>query len=144
VTPVVPVSESLVLTHATVIPGEATTANGEGCAPGSQVVLAIGGTTVAETTANSQGDFSAPITPPDQGAGRLTVTATCGSTQLATLLSLVTTATVSAPEGGAGVFCVFVLLGAVLLRGQFTSNVTRRRGRRRRRGAADVLQNWQS
>jgi hypothetical protein len=38
---------------------------------------------------------------------------------------------------------VFVLLGAVLLRGQFTSNVTRRRGRRRRRGAADVLENLQ-
>ncbi len=74
------------------------------------------------------------------------MTATCGSTQLATLLSLVTTATVSAPEGGAGVFCVFVLLGAVLLRGQFTSNVTRRRGRhrRRRRGVADVLRTWQS
>jgi hypothetical protein len=41
---------------------------------------------------------------------------------------------------------VFVLLGAVLLRGQFTSNVTRRRGRhrRRRRGAADILRTWQS
>jgi hypothetical protein len=143
VTPPVSQSKSLVLTRATLIPGETTTANGVGCAPGSQVVIAVGGTTIAETTANSQGDFSALITPPDQGAARLTVTATCGSTQLATLLSLVSTATVSTPEGGAGVFCVFVLLGAVLLRGQFTSNVTRRRGRRRRRGAADILENLQ-
>ena len=118
-------------------------AEGVGCAPGAPVVLAIGGTTVATTTADSSGAFSASITPPTQEAGKVTVTATCGSTQLATLLALVSTSTVSTPEGGAAVFSVFVLLGAVLLRGQFTSNVTHRRAkhRRRRRSIADILGN---
>jgi hypothetical protein len=55
---------------------------------------------------------------------------------MAALLATVTTSTVSAPEGGAAIFGVFVLLGFVLLRGQFTSHGTHRR---RRRGAADVL-----
>ena len=101
------------------------------------MVLSIGGRTVGTTTANSQGAFSTSITPPDQGAGRVTVTATCGSTQLTALLAVVATSTVSTPEGSAAIFAVFVLLGAVLLRGQFTSNVTRRR--RRRRSAADIF-----
>jgi hypothetical protein len=56
---------------------------------------------------------------------------------MATLLAIVATSTVWSPEGSAGIFGVFVLLGLVLLRGQYTSNATRRR--RRRRGAADIL-----
>jgi len=100
------------------------------------VVVSIGGKTVGETTADSQGTFSTSITPPDLGAGLVTVTATCGSIQMATLLAFVVTSTVTAPEGGAAVFGVFVLLGFVLLRGQLSSNSTRRR---RRRGAADIL-----
>jgi hypothetical protein len=100
------------------------------------VVISIGGKTVGETTADSQGTFSTSITPPDLGAGLVTVTATCGSTQMTTLLAFVVTSTVTTPEGGAAVFGVFVLLGFVLLRGQLNSNSTRRR---RRRGAADIL-----
>jgi len=66
----------------------------------------------------------------------VTVTATCGAIQLATLLSIVTTSTASSPEGSAATFGVFVLLGLVLVRGQFSSNGTRRR---RKRTAADIL-----
>jgi hypothetical protein len=135
-TPRVTVVRTLVLTNPTILPGQTTTADGQGCVPNSPVVLAIDGHQVATTTADSNGDFSAPLTPPQLGVGHLTVTATCGSTQLTTLLAMVTTVKVSTPEGGAAVFCVFVLLGAVLLRGQFTSNVTRRRKRRRTAGAA--------
>jgi hypothetical protein len=127
---------TLSLSRSTVIPGEATTASGDGCAAGSPVTLSINGTTVGATTANDEGAFSASIKPPVAKAGQVTVTATCGSTTLATLLALVTTSTVSAPEGGAAIFGVFVLVGFVLLRGQFSSNGTRRR---RRRGAADIL-----
>jgi len=122
-----------------VIPGESTTATGVGCVPGSQVVLAIGSTNVGYGTADSQGAFAVSFTPSSQLTGLRQVTATCGSLQLATLLAVVTTSTVSTPEGAAGVFGVFILLGAVLLRGQFTSNVTRRR-RRRNRGAKEILE----
>jgi hypothetical protein len=101
------------------------------------VILTIDGQQVGSTTTDSQGRFATTITPPERGAGQVTVTATCGSTQLATLLSLVVTSTVTSPEGGAAVFGVFILVGFVLLRGQITSNGTRRR---RRRGAAEVLE----
>ena len=110
---------------------------GHGCAPGAQVVVSINGREVALTTANSQGAFSASLTPLDQGVGQVKITATCGLKSFVAYANLVTTAKVSAPEGGAAVFGTFVLLGAVLLRGQFGSTAARRR--RRRRGVADIL-----
>jgi hypothetical protein len=62
------------------------------------------------------------------------ITATCGSTVLSTTLNVVVTTSSSASPvvgAGAAAFGVFVLLGLLLLRGQFDTNVTsRRKGRR--------------
>ena len=69
--------------------------------------------------------------------------AVAGEVQAAGGSAIANIDSVSTPEGGAAVFSVFVLLGAVLLRGQFSSNVTRRRAkhRRRSRSTADILGN---
>jgi len=121
-----------VLSHTTVVPGESTVVRGTGCVPATPVVLTIAGNEVGQTTANSQGNFSASITPPS-GAGQVTVTASCGSRTFGVVLSVVTTVAASTPEGATAVFGVFVLLGFVLLWGQFGSSATRRR--RKRQGA---------
>ncbi len=128
---------TLQLSRITLVPGEGTVMRGRGCAPGANVVVSIDGREVAQTTANSQGAFSAALTPLDQGVGQVKVTAQCGSKSFVAFATLTTTAKVSAPEGSVAVFGTFVLLGAVLVRGQFGSSAARRR--RRRRGAADVL-----
>lgn len=96
----------------------------------------MAGRVVGTATVNGQGAFSALVSPPDQ-TGQVTVTASCGSKRFAALVSVVDTSTVSPPEGSVAVFGIFVLLGAVLIRGQFGS-ATRRR-RRRRIGASDIL-----
>ncbi len=129
---------ALLLSRSSVSPGGSTVATGVGCLPGAQVVLFIAGQEVAETTADSQGAFSGLLNAPDHGAGQLSVTASCGSIELATLLSVVaTSSSISAPAAGAAVFGVFVLLGIILLRGLFGTGATRRR--RKRRGVSDVV-----
>jgi len=127
---------SLTLSSPAIIPGGSTTASGTGCAPQSPVVLSILSHTVATTTANQVGDFSAPVSPPS-GSGQFRVVATCGAVQLTAFLEVVASAESSNPEGGAAVFCVFVLVGVILLRGQFSTSSRQRR--RRRRTAADIL-----
>jgi hypothetical protein len=101
------------------------------------VALFISGRVVGMATVNAQGTFSASLAPTDQGAGQVTVTASCGSKRFAAVLSTVATSTGTPPEGSVALFGIFVLLGAVLIRGQF-GNATRRR-RRRRVGASDIL-----
>jgi hypothetical protein len=123
-----------VLSHNTVVPGESTLITGQGCVPGSNVVLTISGKEVAQATANGQGRFSAEVTPPGSGVGEVRVTATCGSRTFDVFLAVVATSRISTPEGATAVFGVFVLFGVVLLRGMFGSNATRRR--RKRRGVA--------
>jgi hypothetical protein len=115
------------LSHSTLVPGESTEVRGTGCVPGEQVVLTIAGRQVGQATANSQGMFSASVTPPGSGVGQFNVTASCGSRSFGVLLSVVSTSKVSAPEGATAVFGVFVLLGFVLLWGQFGSSASRRR-----------------
>ena len=80
--------------------------------------------------------FSSSLTP--QGVGQVTITAACGTKRFATEVSVVATSSASTPEGSVAVFGIFVLLGAVLVRGQFGGSATRRR--RRRRGAMDILE----
>ena len=80
--------------------------------------------------------FSSSLTP--QGVGQVTITATCGAKRFATVVSVVATSSASTPQGSVAVFGIFVLLGAVLLRGQFGGSATRRR--RQRRGAMDILE----
>jgi hypothetical protein len=95
----------------------------------------VGGQVVGVATANGGGAFSSTVTPPTQGAGQVTITAACGSKRFVAVVSVVATSGVSAPEGSAAVFGIFVLLGVVLVRGQFGGAASRRR---RRHGAADI------
>ena len=126
---------TLQLSRITLVPGQPTVMSGRGCAPGATVLISINGKHVGQLTANSQGAFSTSLTPFDQGVGQVKVTATCGSKTFVAVATLVTTAKVSAPEGSVAVGGGFVLLGAVLVRGQFGTTARRRR---RRQGASDI------
>ncbi len=129
-------AKTLQVSRHTLVPGQPTVISGRGCAPGALVVVSIEGKEVELTRADSQGAFSASLAPPG-GVGQVTVTATCGSKKFVAVLTLVTTAKVSAPAGSVAAFGTFVLLGGLLVRGQF--GTTSRRGRRKHRGASDVL-----
>jgi hypothetical protein len=120
------------LTHSTLVPGESTVVHGMGCVPESQVILTIAGKQVGQATANSQGAFSASVIPHGYKIGQETVTVSCGSRTFGVLLAVVATAVVRTPEGTTAVFGVFVLLGFVLLWGQFGTSASRRRRKRRR------------
>ncbi len=126
---------TLQLSRVTLVPGQPTVMSGRGCAPGAAVLVSINGKRVGQLTADSQGAFSTSLTPFVQGVGQVRVTATCGSKSFVAVATLVTTAKVSAPEGSVAVGGAFVLLGGVLVRGQFGSTARRRR---RRRGAPTI------
>jgi large repetitive protein len=121
------------LSHSTLVPGESTELHGEGCVSESRVVLTLGDSVVGQTTANSQGMFSASIIPHGYKIGQETVTVSCGSRTFGVLLAVVSTAVARTPESTTAVFGVFVLLGLVLLWGQFGSSASRRR--RKHQGA---------
>jgi hypothetical protein len=121
------------LSRSTIDPGGSTELHGQGCVPGDQVVLTLGGDVVGEATANNQGMFSASIIPNDYKIGQEMVTATCGSRTFGVELAVVSTAVAGTPGSTTAVFGVFVLLGLVLLWGQFGSSAGR--GRRKHRGA---------
>jgi hypothetical protein len=123
--------KTLQLSRITLVPGQQTIMSGRGCAPGATVFVSINGKDVGQLTANSEGAFSTSLTPFDQGVGQVTVTARCGSKSFVAIANLVSTAKVSAPEGSVAVGGGFVLLGGVLVRGQFGSSASRRRRRRR-------------
>jgi hypothetical protein len=89
-------------------------------------------------TANGHGSFSASVTPQDLSVGNVTISAACGSKRLSAVVSVVSTSVASTPESGGAVFGIFVLLGAVLVRGQFGGSATRRR--RKRRGSFDIFE----
>lgn len=125
----------LELSKKALVPGESLVLSGSGCAPGIEVPIFIDGRRVGSTKANSQGSFSAAVTP-DQ-VGQLKITATCGAKTFVSFALVVATSKALSPAGSSAVFGVFVLLGVVLLRGQITGGGTTRR--RRRRGAADIL-----
>jgi hypothetical protein len=119
------------LSHSTIDPGGSTELHGEGCVPGNQVVLTFDGNVVGQTTANNQGMFSASIVPHGYKIGQETVTVSCGSRTFGVELAVVSTAAARTPESTTAVFGVFVLLGLVLLWGQFGSSASRRRKHRR-------------
>ncbi|HXQ19944.1 MAG TPA: hypothetical protein VN781_10010 [Acidimicrobiales bacterium] len=118
------------LSHSTVDPGESTVVRGGGCPPNDQVVLTLDGKVVGQTTANDQGMFAASIIPHGYKIGQETVTVECGSRSFGVLLSVVATVAAKTPESTTAVFGVFVLLGLVLLWGQFGSGASRRRRKR--------------
>jgi len=119
------------LSHGTIDPGGSTELHGEGCVPGNQVVLTVDGNVVGRATANNQGMFSASIIPHGYKIGQETVTVSCGSRTFGVELAVVSTAAARTPESTTAVFGVFVLLGLVLLWGQFGSSASRRRKHRR-------------
>jgi hypothetical protein len=125
----------LVLSRNALVPGQSLVLRGSGCTPGIEVPIFIDGRRVGSTTANSQGSFSAAVTP-DQ-VGQLTITAKCGAKTFVSVALVVATSKALSPAGSSAVFGVFVLLGVVLLRGQITGGGSTRR--RRRRGPADIL-----
>jgi hypothetical protein len=132
---------SLVLSPSSIPPGGTTTVTGTGCPAHSAVAVAVDGNQVSTTTADIQGRFSMHVSPGNLSVGQHRITATCGSTVLSTTLNVVvTTASSGSPIVGAGAaaFGVFVLLGLLLLRGQFDTNVTSRR--KGRRSADEVLE----
>ncbi|HUC03914.1 MAG TPA: putative Ig domain-containing protein [Acidimicrobiales bacterium] len=126
----------ITLSTSTLVPGESTTVRGEGCAAGSTVQLVLDGHPVGSTTATAAGRFTATVVPQSADIGPHTLTATCGSTREAVVVTMVALSKLSTPESGAAIFCVFILLGLILLRGQYYTNGTRRR---RKRTAAEML-----
>jgi len=119
------------LSQSAVDPGGSTRLHGQGCVPDSAVVFTLAGKPIGSTTANNQGTFSAIIAPPGTKIGQVLVTASCGAKTFDVELAVVATAALGTPEGTTAVFGVFVLLGLVLLWGQFGSSASRRRKRRR-------------
>jgi hypothetical protein len=58
------------------------------------------------------------------------LTVSCGA-ELVAALAVVATSSTTSPDSEAAIFGVFILLGFVLLRGQFNTNGSRRRRRAR-------------
>jgi hypothetical protein len=111
-----------------VVPGESATVTGTGCDSNAPVVLTINGVRVGATTASANGNFSTSISPPTLFAGQYQLKASCGPT-ITTTLAMVVSSSNSTSESSAAIFAVFIVLGLVLLRGQYNSNATRRRRR---------------
>jgi len=88
----------------------------------------MGGRAVGTALSSATGTFSAWVTPPGVGAGQFALTVSCGA-QLVAPLAVVASSSSTSPESEAALFGVFVLLGFVLLRGQFNTSGTRRRRR---------------
>jgi hypothetical protein len=86
--------------------------------------------------ANASGKFSTTISPPTLAAGEHQLKASCGPTLTATLAMVVPSSN-SPAESSSAIFAVFIILGLILLRGQYNSNSTRRR-RRSRKGEFEI------
>lgn len=99
-------------------PGGTVSLRGSGCDAGSRVVIAIDGDTVATTTADDDGDFSADVDEAPTEIGRHEVTATCEGATVSVPLDLVQTSSDS-PDNQVGVvFAFFVLLAAAIVHGR--------------------------
>jgi uncharacterized repeat protein (TIGR01451 family) len=127
-------SSSFALSPPTIAPGGTTVAYGTGCPALSTVVISIDGKTLATTTADGRGAFSASLTPRNLRAGQYTVTATCGTLRMSAVLTIALSSSASTPESSAAAFGVFVLLGLALMRGQFNSDVKKRKGKGKGKG----------
>jgi len=126
----------LTLSQSSISPYGSTVVRGAQCPPGSQVVISVDGRRESVTNADDQGRFSFRLAPGSLPVGPHQVTAACGWLSQSTTLNAVVTSTASTPESSAAAFGAFVLLGVVLLRGQFDTSATRRR---KRRSADEVL-----
>ncbi|MGH9013414.1 MAG: LPXTG cell wall anchor domain-containing protein [Acidimicrobiia bacterium] len=97
-----PPTGSLTVSDSTVTPGQTITASGTGCAPGASVTFTLdpGGTTLATTTADSSGGFSAQVTiPVGTAPGTYTLAAACPPVVLNTTITV--QAPAQAAEAGA-------------------------------------------
>jgi hypothetical protein len=105
------------LDHSSTPPGGAVTASGHGCDANSTVTLLIDSTPVGTTTADSNGNFSAPITA-SVALGQHIVVAKCGPT-LQTILDVVLTSQGGPPTSTAAILLILLLLAVAVTRWQF-------------------------
>ncbi|KOV79300.1 hypothetical protein ADL03_37505 [Nocardia sp. NRRL S-836] len=95
------------------------TATGTGCPKGASVTLRSLGQDVGRTTADDNGDFTAPVRFASIEPGRHRVRAECGITLVGNV-----DVTLSSSSGGTSstlvVLLFFLLIGAVMLRRQFS------------------------
>jgi hypothetical protein len=106
--------------------GTTNVATGAGCAPGATVTLKVEGHTVATTTADGSGRFTARFSVPELKIGSHTLTASCGQIANAAF-DVVQSSQVDPGTTTMLVLIIFILLGLGLLRGQI--GVARNRGR---------------
>ncbi|WP_235926120.1 hypothetical protein [Actinokineospora pegani] len=102
------------LDRASINPGDELTAEGEGCAPGSDVVLSSGGERVGTARADDKGEFTAGVEFTRVEPGRHLVTADCG-VRLSGSVDQVVTSSVGGGASSTLVVLVFFVLacGAV-------------------------------
>jgi hypothetical protein len=93
-----PGQPGLVLSPSTTTPGGTVTALGFGCGANQPVTITIDGKVVATgTSANDgKGSFNIPFTAPTT-PGTYTVTATCGDTQVSSILTVIASPTTTVP-----------------------------------------------
>jgi hypothetical protein len=119
-------SHVLDLGQLAVSPGAVVSASGTGCSANVPVVLTIDSATVGHTTANAQGDFSAPLQTSALHVGQYQVLAHCGPT-LEAAFDVVLVAQVG--QDGTTVVSVifFILVGLALFRRRINWNGDRTR-----------------
>jgi hypothetical protein len=101
--------------------GSRDTATGHGCPASQPVVLALDGSPVARTTADSGGNFRAGFVVPDRPIGRHWLKARCGTVVLSTPVDYVSSGSGGAvgsalPLTTVAMLGFFVLLGLPILR----------------------------
>ncbi len=104
----------------TLVPGQEARATGGGCDAQSAVLLTVNRTRVGSARANTNGSFSTRIYPSALHPGEHELKAACGPTMTASLAMVVTSSN-STAEQIAVALAVLVILGVLLLKGQYGS-----------------------
>jgi hypothetical protein len=102
-----------VVSRPSATPGAILAATGDGCNPGSQVLLTVDGHQAGRTAAAPDGTFTAALVVPNVAVGDYPVLASCGPT-LATLLD-VTLLTFADPGIVVSAILIYFVLAALLL-----------------------------
>jgi hypothetical protein len=96
------------------LPGGTAHITGNGCPPGTTVILSVDTVPAGKATAAADGSFATVLTVPDLPVGRHAATARCGDREVAADLDLVvassTTGTAPALAATAGIVLVFFVL----------------------------------
>ncbi|MEV0679478.1 hypothetical protein AB0I60_23430 [Actinosynnema sp. NPDC050436] len=111
---------ALTLDKDNIQPGDPLTATGTGCAPGSEVKLSSLGEDVGTARADQAGTFSTRVEFSTIQPGRHVIRADCGIVLLGSVDVALTSST-SGTTSTLVVLVFFLLIGAVLLRRQFSA-----------------------